>query len=191
MKFFSSLVILSLGLSAATSPVPSPDTTEVAIRDTDPNTSVVPLTLFALFQTLEEAVAGLTPALLAIVTSAGPEGQVPTSSVVPLLDQLTDALNTATSQLSTNAPGDMGANDEDLANLINEILNNVNTALNTLVPKLGLDGLLTPVDAAVSGLLTSLDASLVPGLLATLQPLLVGLGGVVGGLLAGLNLSSL
>jgi hypothetical protein len=47
----------------------------------------------------------------------------------------------------------------------------VNTALNTLVPKLGLDGLLTPVDAAVSGLLTSLDASLVPGLLVTLQPL--------------------
>ncbi|KAJ7819205.1 hypothetical protein B0H14DRAFT_3147570, partial [Mycena olivaceomarginata] len=43
--------------------------------------------------------------------------------------------------------------DEDLANLINEILDDVNTALNKLVPKLGLDGLLTPVDAAVSGLL--------------------------------------
>jgi hypothetical protein len=41
---------------------------------------------------------------------------------VPLLDQLTDALNTASTQLSTNAPGDMGVNDEDLANLINEIL---------------------------------------------------------------------
>jgi hypothetical protein len=59
----------------------------------------------------------------------------------------------------------MGANDEDLANLINEILDvnfsafgslpssclqvilqDLNTALNTLVPKLGLDGLLTPVD---------------------------------------------
>jgi hypothetical protein len=47
----------------------------------------------------------------------------------------------------------------------------VNTALNKLVPKLGLNGLLTPVDAAVSGLLVSLDASLVPSLLAALQPL--------------------
>ncbi|KAJ7827024.1 hypothetical protein B0H14DRAFT_1241871 [Mycena olivaceomarginata] len=190
MKFFSSLVVLSLGLFAAGSPVPSP-ATEVAVRDTEPNTSVVPLTLFALFQTVEEAVAGLMPTLLAIIASSGPAGQLPTSSVVPLLDELTDALNTATTQLSTNAPGDMGANDEDLANLINEILDDVNTALNKLVPKLGLNGLLTPVDAAVSGLLVSLDASLVPSLLAALQPLLVGLGGVVGGLLAGLNLASL
>jgi hypothetical protein len=45
----------------------------------------------------------------------------------------------------------------------------VNTALNKLVPKLGLDGLLIPVDAAISGLLTSLDAWLVPSLLAALQ----------------------
>ncbi|KAJ7359536.1 hypothetical protein DFH08DRAFT_1038382 [Mycena albidolilacea] len=191
MKFFSSLVVLSLGLFAAASPIPSLDATEIAVRDTDPNTSVVPLTLFALFQTLEEAVVGLTPTLLAIIASSGPAGQLPTSSVVPLLDELTDALNTATAQLSTNAPGDMGANDEDLANLINEILDDVNTALNKLVAKLGLDGLLTPVDAAVSGLLVSLDASLAPSLLAALQPLLVGLGGVVGGLLAGLDLSSL
>ncbi|KAJ7790555.1 hypothetical protein B0H14DRAFT_3891135 [Mycena olivaceomarginata] len=191
MKFFSSLVVLSLGLFAAASPVPSLDTTEIAVRDTDPNTSVVPLTLFALFQTLEEAVVGLTPTLLAIVASSGPAGQLPTSSVVPLLDELTDALNTATAQLSTNGPGDMGANDEDLANLIKKTLDGVNTALNKLVPKLGLNGLLTPVDAAVSGLLVSLDASLVPSLLAALQPLLVGLGGVVGGLLAGLNLASL
>jgi N-acetylmuramic acid 6-phosphate (MurNAc-6-P) etherase len=47
----------------------------------------------------------------------------------------------------------------------------VNTALNKFVPKLGLDGLLIPVDAAISGLLACLDASLVPSLLAALQPL--------------------
>jgi hypothetical protein len=47
----------------------------------------------------------------------------------------------------------------------------VNTALNKLTPKLGLDKLLTPVDAAVTGLLTSLDTLLIPGLLAALQPL--------------------
>jgi hypothetical protein len=55
MKFF---LVLSLGLLAAASPMPSSDTTEVVVRDIDPNTSVVPLTVFALFQTLEGAVAG-------------------------------------------------------------------------------------------------------------------------------------
>ncbi|KAJ7795794.1 hypothetical protein B0H14DRAFT_3888011 [Mycena olivaceomarginata] len=149
MKFFSSLIVLSLGLFAAASPVLSIDTTEVAVQDTVPNASVVPLTLFALFQTLKVAV------LFAIIASSGPAGQLPTSSI--------------------------GANDEDL---------DVNTALNKLVPKLGLDGLLTPVDAAVSGLLVSLDASLVPSLHAALQPFLVSLGGIVGGLLAGLDLAN-
>jgi hypothetical protein len=128
--------------------------------------------------------------MAAIVTSAGPEGELPTSSIVPLLGQLTNALNIPTSQLSTNTPRDMGANDEDLANFINEILDvnfsafgsppssclqvilqDLNTTLNTLVPKLGLNGLLTPVDTAVLGLLTSLNAPLVPGLLAALKPL--------------------
>jgi hypothetical protein len=61
MKFFS--LVLSLGLLAAASPMPSSDTTEVVVLDTDPNTSVLPLTVFALFQTLEETVAGLTPTL--------------------------------------------------------------------------------------------------------------------------------
>ncbi|KAJ7303056.1 hypothetical protein DFH08DRAFT_977261 [Mycena albidolilacea] len=82
----------------------------MAIRYTGPNTSVVPLTLFALFQTLKEAVTGLTLTLFTIIASSGPAGQLPTSSVVPLLGQLTDALNTATAQLSTNAPRDMGTN---------------------------------------------------------------------------------
>ncbi|KAJ7902714.1 hypothetical protein B0H14DRAFT_3123145 [Mycena olivaceomarginata] len=90
------------------------------------------------------------------IASSGPAGQLPTSSVVPLLVDRTGALNTATAQLSTNAPGDQGANDEDLANLINEILDitigqDVNTALNKLVPKLGLDGLLTPVPSVEHG----------------------------------------
>ncbi|KAJ7359556.1 hypothetical protein DFH08DRAFT_1074984 [Mycena albidolilacea] len=57
MKLFSSLIVLSLGLLTA---VPSPDTMEFAVRDTDPSTSVVPLALYALFQTLEEAVIGVT-----------------------------------------------------------------------------------------------------------------------------------
>ncbi|KAJ7686616.1 hypothetical protein B0H14DRAFT_2654195 [Mycena olivaceomarginata] len=125
-------------------------------------------TAFLEMTTLKEAVTRVMPTL-------GPEGELPTSSVAPLLGQLTNALNIPTSQLSTNAPRDMGANDEDLANLINEIidviLQDVNTTLNTLVPKLGLDGLLTPVDIAVLGSLTSLNTSFVPGLLVALQPL--------------------
>ncbi|KAJ7303052.1 hypothetical protein DFH08DRAFT_986658 [Mycena albidolilacea] len=69
---------------------------EMAIRHTDPNTS-----------TLEEVVTGLIPTLFVIIASSGPARQLPTSSVVPLLGQLIDALNTTTAQLSTNAPRDM------------------------------------------------------------------------------------
>jgi hypothetical protein len=45
MKFIPSLVVLSLDLSAAASLVPCPDTRDLAVRDTNPDTSVVPLTL--------------------------------------------------------------------------------------------------------------------------------------------------
>jgi hypothetical protein len=60
--------------------------------------------------------------VVAIIAASGPAGQLPTSSVVPLLDQLTAALNIASTQLASNAPGDMGANDEDLADLIHDVL---------------------------------------------------------------------
>ncbi|KAF8186914.1 hypothetical protein K438DRAFT_1973113 [Mycena galopus ATCC 62051] len=192
MKFTASFAVLSLGLFVAASPIPSrPDTAELAARSTVPNPSVVPLTLEAVFQTLEAVIVGVTPTLDTLVTTAGPSGQLDTASVVPLVENLTAALNTAGAALASNPAGDMGATDQDLATLIQNVLDDLNTALNTLVPKLGLDGILSPLDAAISGLLTSLNASLVPGLLAALQPLLVGLGGVVGGILDGLNLSGL
>ncbi|KAJ7826974.1 hypothetical protein B0H14DRAFT_2595497 [Mycena olivaceomarginata] len=164
MRFFSSsFPVLFLGLFAAASPVPAVDITDS----------------------------------FAIIASLGLAGQLTTSSIVPLLDNLMEALNTATAQLSGNVSGDQGANNEDLANLITEILDvnlqDINTAPNRLVPKLGLDGLPTPADTTISDLLTSLDVLLVPGLLAALQPLfsLVGLGGIVGWLLVGLNLARL
>jgi hypothetical protein len=71
-------------------------------------------------QTKILVLAGLP--IVAIIASSGPADQLPTSSAAPLLDDLTGALNTATARLSTNAPGAQGANDEDPANLINEIL---------------------------------------------------------------------
>ncbi|KAJ6487781.1 hypothetical protein C8R45DRAFT_1144179 [Mycena sanguinolenta] len=192
MKFTSAFAVLSLGLFAAASPAPShPNNAEVAARSTVPNTSVVPLTLYTVFQTLDEVIVAVTPTLAAIVAAAGPDGQLPSSSVVPLVEKLTDALNTAGAQLAATPPGDMGATDEALAQLIKQVLDDLNTALNTLVPKLGLNGILSPLDAALASLLTGLNSSLLPGVLTALQPLLVGLGGVVGGLLSGLNLSGL
>ncbi|KAJ7507128.1 hypothetical protein B0H11DRAFT_191936 [Mycena galericulata] len=187
MIFSTSLLVAALGLFASASPVPSRDA-ELAARDTVPNTSVVPLSIFAVFQTLEEAVTALTPGLDAIPAAEGAEGQ--TGSVAPLLDQLVAALDTATSSLATLSPGDMGAADQDLATLIENVLDDLNTALNKLVPKLGLNGLLTPVDGALSGLLTGLNG-LLPGLLATVGAILIPVGGVVGGLLSSLGLGSL
>lgn len=62
MIFPSSLLVLALGLVASASPVPS-RTDNIAARDTVPNTSVVPLAVYAVFQTLREAVVALTPGL--------------------------------------------------------------------------------------------------------------------------------
>ncbi|KAJ7185754.1 hypothetical protein C8R46DRAFT_1025716 [Mycena filopes] len=192
MKFFSSsLLVLGLSLSAAANPLPKAAVewrdTAVAVRDTVPNTSVAPLTLFSVFQTLNVAVKALTPGLLAISAGEGPQGQA--GEIGPLVDQLVAALNTATSQLSALPPGDMGGADADIADLVEEILNDVNTALNGLVPKLGLDGLLTPLDGALTGLLTTLGGIL-PPVLALVGGVLTPVGGLVGSLLAGLGLAT-
>ncbi|KAJ6558010.1 hypothetical protein B0H19DRAFT_1070590 [Mycena capillaripes] len=196
MKFFSSslLAVLALALFVCASPAPSPSPdNEVAVRQADvsPNASILPLTLFAVFQILRLAVQGILPGIAAIVAGAGPEGQSPTAAVVPLLVDLATALDTATTQLAQVPPGAMGADDQIIANLINDILNDVNDALNKLVPKLGLDAILTPLDAALTGLLTSLTIPVLAPVLALVGALLVPIGGIVGGLLSALGLAGL
>ncbi|KAJ7778197.1 hypothetical protein B0H16DRAFT_880345 [Mycena metata] len=189
MKFFSSsLHVLVLGLFAAANPVPAESRdAAVAIRDTVPNTAVVPLTLYSVFQILNVAVKAITPGLTAIAAGEGAEGQA--GETAPLIEALIVALNNATSQLSALPAGDMGGADADIANLVEEVLDDVNTALNGLVPKLGLDGLLTPLDAALTGLLTTLGGIL-PPVLALVGAVLIPVGGLVGSLLAGLGLAS-
>ncbi|KAJ7016006.1 hypothetical protein C8F04DRAFT_1408174 [Mycena alexandri] len=188
MKFFSSLLVLGLGLFAAANPVPAESRdAAIAIRDTVPNASVAPLTLYSVFQILNVAVKAITPGLGAIPAGEGPQGQA--GEVAPLIEALIVALNNATSQLSALPAGDMGGADADIAGLVEEILDDVNTALNGLVPKLGLDGLLTPLDAALTGLLTTLGGIL-PGVLALVGGILIPVGGLVGSLLAGLGLAT-
>ncbi|KAJ7858723.1 hypothetical protein B0H13DRAFT_2283011 [Mycena leptocephala] len=196
MKFFSSsLFVLALSLFVVASPAPSGDTEDALVArqntGTVPNTSVLPLTIYEVFQILNVAVEAITPGIAAIVASAGPEGQLPTASVIPLLENLAVALNTATSQLAAVPPGDMGADDEILAKLVEDTLDDANTALNTLVPKLGLDAVLTPLDGALTGLLTALGTSLLPPVFALVGGVLIAVGGVVGGLLQGLGLAGL
>ncbi|KAJ7666018.1 hypothetical protein DFH06DRAFT_265108, partial [Mycena polygramma] len=188
MFFSSSLFVLALSPFVVASPTPAPN--EVARQDSSPNASVVPLTLFTVLQTLNEAVLAITPGLETIVASSGPEGQLPSASVVPLLNQLADALRTSTGQLAAVGPGNMGAADEVIGKLVETTLNDVNDALNKLVPKLGLNAVLTPLDGALTGLLTGLSPVLAP-VIATVGAILVPVGGVVGGLLATLNLSGL
>ncbi|KAJ7286952.1 hypothetical protein C8J57DRAFT_1460420 [Mycena rebaudengoi] len=187
---FSSFLVLALGIFASASPTPSQESEVVAVaaRETIPNVSVVPLTFFAVFQTLKLAVDALTPGLETIVIASGPLGQ--TGSVVPLVQELVDALNEATTALATVTPGDAGASDEDLAKLVEDILDAVNTALNKLVPKLGLNGVLAPLDAAVTSLVFGLDTVL-PSVLALVGSILIPVGGLVGGILSGTGLAGL
>ncbi|KAJ6567574.1 hypothetical protein DFH09DRAFT_1468949 [Mycena vulgaris] len=187
MMFSSPLIVLALGLFASASPTSSREA-EVAARDTVPNASVLPLTVFSVFQTLKVVTDAILPGIDTIVAAEGPAGNA--GSVAPLLTELTDALNTATTSLSSLSPGDAGAANEDIATLVASVLDGVNTALNKLVPKLGLNGLLTPVDGAVTGLLTSLGGIL-PPVLALVGGILIPVGGVVGGLLSGLGLAGL
>ncbi|KAJ7500009.1 hypothetical protein FB451DRAFT_1162409 [Mycena latifolia] len=192
MLFSSSLLVLALGIFASASPTPSRDV-EVTARDTVPNTSVLPLTVFSVFQTLKVAVDAILPGIGKLLsnhlsTIRGPAGSA--GSVAPLLTELADALNTATTSLASLSPGDAGAANEDIATLVASILDSVNTSLNKLVPKLGLDGLLTPLDGALTGLLTSLGGIL-PPVLTLVGGILIPVGGIVGGLLSGLGLAAL
>ncbi|KAJ7488289.1 hypothetical protein FB451DRAFT_1167737 [Mycena latifolia] len=189
MMFTSPLLLLALGLSVAAGPlrVASQDG-EVAVRDTVPNASVLPLTVFSVFQTLKVAVDAILPGIDSIVAAEGPAGSA--GSVAPLLTELTEALNTATTSLASLSPGDAGAANQDIATLVVSTLDSANTALNKLVPKLGLDGLLTPVDGALTGLLTSLGGIL-PPVLALVGGVLIPVGGLVGSLLSGLGLAAL
>ncbi|KAJ7729548.1 hypothetical protein DFH07DRAFT_969512 [Mycena maculata] len=78
-----------------------------------PNTSVVPLIVYSVFQTLQETVASVTPGapssslkiltfyFFSAETIVISDGGGQTGNVAPLLSQLTDTLNTATSSLST------------------------------------------------------------------------------------------
>ncbi|KAJ7611281.1 hypothetical protein FB45DRAFT_875478 [Roridomyces roridus] len=191
MIFPTTFFFLTLSLFAGAKPLPADvavrDTTatDLAVRDTVPNTSVVPLTIFEVFQVLQEAVVAHPRARIA--TSMGPEGQA--GAVAPLIQSLVQDLNTATESLASLSPGDMGA-DADLAKLVENVLDDVNTALNKLIPQLGLDGVLAPVDGALSGLLTGLNG-IVPGVLALVGAILIPVGGLVGSLLAGLGLAGL
>ncbi|KAJ7662179.1 hypothetical protein DFH06DRAFT_366812 [Mycena polygramma] len=188
MFFSSSLLVLALSAFVVASPTPSPN--EVARQDSSPNTSVVPLTLNEVLQTLNKAVDAIAPGIDTIVAASGPEADSPSASIVPLLKQLADALTASTGQLAAVGPGNMGAADQDIGNLVETILNKLNDALNKLVPKLGLNAVLTPLDGALTGLLTGLSPVLAP-VIATVGAILVPVGGVVGGLLATLNLSGL
>ncbi|KAJ7608416.1 hypothetical protein FB45DRAFT_877273 [Roridomyces roridus] len=191
---FPTAFFLTLSLFAGANPLPADvgvrdmTTSDLAMRDTVPNTSVLPLTIFVVFKVLEEAVVALTPGLESIAASMGPEGQA--GAVAPLIESLVEDLNTATASLASLGPGDMGAADVDLAKLIQNVLDDVNTALNTLIPQLGLDGVLAPVDGALSGLLTGLNG-IVPGVLALVGAVLIPVGGLVGSLLAALGLAGL
>ncbi|KAJ7702774.1 hypothetical protein B0H17DRAFT_1194647 [Mycena rosella] len=190
MIFPSSLVLLALGLSASANPVPSRDAGEVAGQD------------IVFFQTLKVATNTISPGLNSTVAAEGPAGSA--GSIAPLLIELTN-LNTATTSLSTLSPGDTEAANQDVAIIVASILDGVNTALNKLIPKLGLDGLLTSVDGALTGLLTG-PGEILPPVLALVGGMgvvqmntwreshlflsLIPLGGFVGGLLSGLGLAA-
>ncbi|KAJ7643184.1 hypothetical protein B0H17DRAFT_1216229 [Mycena rosella] len=170
---FTSSLVLALGLFTNASPILSE--VDVTGWDAVPNASVLPLTVFA-------TDSGLDP----IVAAEGLAGS--TGSVAPLLTELTDALNTTTTSLSTRKS--LRSSQASWMLVFNHfcfscILGREHRSQQA-GPQTRPRRLLTPVDGALTGL-----GGVFPPVLTLVGGLLVPVGGIVGGLLSGLGLATL
>ncbi|KAJ7717859.1 hypothetical protein B0H16DRAFT_1475837 [Mycena metata] len=178
---------VSLFFLAATLATASPVAAPAAV-DKRASTAAVQSVL----TTLQSNTNTILPQLNALSTS----GTASEANVTPLIGQLTSAINTATSSLSSLPASNKRQTEDEVATVVAGIITEIGTTLNVLpieaIP--GLETLIVAVDVALEELLVGLDVviagviTLVSGLLVTVSVLLdsVGLGLVLG--LLGLGL---
>ncbi|KAJ7243070.1 hypothetical protein C8J57DRAFT_1084140 [Mycena rebaudengoi] len=144
------------------------------------------------FTTLKSSTDSILPQITDLVSS----GTATDATVTPLINDLTTALNTATTSLGGLALPVLSkrqSNDE-VAALVAEILTDVTTTLDGLlgsaasIPALG--GLLLGVDAALHQVLFGLEI-LLAGVLNLVATLLVDVAGLLRSLAFGLTLAAL
>ncbi|KAF5387506.1 hypothetical protein D9757_006533 [Collybiopsis confluens] len=148
-------------------------------------------------ETVLNTLKGSTDTILPQITSTGQAGNASDANVTPLINDLTTALNTASSSLTalqTSSRKSRRQSDDDIANLVAGIVTDITNALDTLlgdaaaIPELG--SLLGGVDVALDQVLVGLE-TLLAGVLTLVANLLVDVAGLLKSLALGLTLASL
>ncbi|KAF9262823.1 hypothetical protein L218DRAFT_866859 [Marasmius fiardii PR-910] len=153
-KLFAAFTFVSFGLVAST-PVAAPlPAFDIVKRD---NADIQQV-----FTTLKGSTDAILPQLGQLATN----GSASDDTVTPLINELTSALDQATSSLSTLSPSSSRKrqSNDDIANLVAGIITDITNALNQLtgvagqIPALG--GLLAGVDTSLAQVLSGLETLL-------------------------------
>lgn len=133
---------------------------------------------------------------LAGITALTLSGNVTEQNITPLLNSVTASLNTAATSLSGLSPSDLRKRqtDDELANLVAGIINDIAKALQGLEANLAtiplLAGLLSGIDVALNQVLLGLGI-LLKGVLNLVAQLLVNVAALLRNLAFGLSLGTL
>ncbi|KAJ3825149.1 hypothetical protein EV361DRAFT_263764 [Lentinula raphanica] len=148
-------------------------------------------------ETVLNTLKSSTDVILPQITSVAQSGNVSDATVAPLINELTAALNTASSSLSalkTNNKARRQVADLGVAVLVDELLTDITTTLDGLLavasglPEIG--GLFAGVDAALHTVLGGLE-TLLAGVLVLVATLLGNVDGLLRSIGFGLTLASL
>ncbi|KAJ7511207.1 hypothetical protein B0H11DRAFT_2386886 [Mycena galericulata] len=178
---FASLFLLATTLASA-SPAPAP--AGLAVVDKRASVSSVE----DVITTLQSSTGSILPQINALVSG----GTASDANVTPLIGELTAAINTATSSLSSLPASSKRQTNQEVANNVAGIITEISTSFNGLhgfhPPIPALAELIISIDVALHELLVGLDIvlagvlTLVAGLLTGVAILLqeLGLGLVIG-----------
>ncbi|KAJ7616639.1 hypothetical protein FB45DRAFT_873088 [Roridomyces roridus] len=181
---FASLFLLSTSLVTA-SPAPVADPAGLTVVDKRASTDIQ-----TVFNTLKNSTDSILPKITALVSA----GTATDDTVTPLINDLTAALDTATSSLSALPVSTERQTDEDIADLVAGIITDITTALGGLLGTAstipGLGGLLSGIDTSLDQVLLGLE-TLLAGVLHLVANLLTGVAGLLNQLALGLTLGTL
>ncbi|KAJ7250096.1 hypothetical protein B0H12DRAFT_1121497 [Mycena haematopus] len=131
-------------------------------------------------ETVFNTLKASTDTILPQITSHVSGGTASDATIVPLITELTSALNTASLSLATLPPSRKRQSDADVAALTAGIITDITTVLGTLTVEIVpvLDVLIVSVDSALNEILVGLDVVLT-GVVTLVSGLLVGVAGLL------------
>ncbi|KAF7296341.1 hypothetical protein HMN09_01104200 [Mycena chlorophos] len=187
LRFVSLFLLASTSLVAASpAPVAQPEPVAVAAVEKRQSTSSIEGVLTTLQSSLS--------APLGDIMSLSKGGNATDANLAPLIENVVDALNTASSSMSGLSSSRKRQSDSDIASLVAGIVTDITDALSGLlgeassIPDLGT--YLGSIDAALSQVLNGLE-TLLAGVLTLVADLLVDVAGLLEQLALGLTLASL